>query len=186
MPFMNTTYETDRLSLRICTKYDARLVLDFYKKNMEDFMKYEVIDPDVCRTLRFHENVLDAETSMCSKGKMMRFYFFEKSNPLKIVGTFAFHDIQYMHHQCARVGYKVGVNYRRKGYAKEALKKGLEIVFNELDIHRIEAFVLPDNAASIGLLESLGFIREGLALDKYRINGAWRDHYQYARINSGQ
>ena len=181
---MNTTYETDRLLLRICTKYDARMVLDFYKKNMSDFAQYEVIDLKTCGTLRFHESMLNAEFSMRDQGKMTRYYIFEKENPLRIIGTFAFHDIQYGHYRSARVGYKVDVDFRRKGYAKEALQKGISAIFEENGLHRIEAFVLPDNTPSIRLLESLGFIREGLVLDKVKLNGKWRDHYLYGKLNS--
>ena len=181
---MNTSYETDRLALRICTKYDARMVLDFYNKNLEDFAKYEVIDLDACRTLKYHEKMLNAEFSVFSQGRMARFYIFEKNNPFQIIGTFAFHDIQFAHYLYARVGYKVDKDYRRRGYAKEAIGKGIEIMFDEVGLHRIEAFVMPENRPSICLLESLGFNREGLITDKVMLNGKWRHHYLYAKINA--
>lgn len=181
---MNTTYETDRLILRVCTKYDARMVLDFYKKNMKDFAKYEVMDLKSCGSLRYHETLLNAEFSVRSEGRMTRYYLFEKDNPFRIIGTFAFHDIQYTHYMSARVGYKVDTDYRQRGYAKEALQKGISALFEEEGLHRVEAFVLPDNTPSIRLLESLGFMREGLVLDKVKLNGVWRDHYQYAKLNN--
>ncbi len=181
---MNTTYETDRLILRICTKYDARMVLDFYKKNASDFGRYEIINPKTCLTLRYHESALNAEFSMFSKGKMVRYHIFEKNNPLTVIGTFAFHDIQYGHYHSARVGYKIDKDYRRRGYARESLSKGISIMFDELGLHRIEAFVMPENVPSICLLEDLGFVREGLVHDKVLLNGAWHDHYLYGLINT--
>ena len=48
--------------------------------------------------------------------------------------------------------------------------------------HRIEAACLPQNVASISLLERNGFQREGFARAYLKIDGAWRDHVLYALI----
>jgi ribosomal-protein-alanine N-acetyltransferase len=49
-------------------------------------------------------------------------------------------------------------------------------------LHRVEAACIPDNIRSIRVLEKAGFQREGLLRSYLRINGAWQDHYLYARI----
>jgi len=49
-------------------------------------------------------------------------------------------------------------------------------------LHRIEAACIPDNAASIKVLERNGFRREGFARGYLCIDGAWRDHLLYARL----
>ncbi len=183
---MNTSYNTDRLVLRVCTKFDARSILCFYKRNLSDFARYEIIDPKTCLTLRYHETALNAEFSMFSQGKMVRYHIFEKDDPLTVIGTFAFHDIEYGNYRSARVGYKIDKDYRRLGYAKEALSKGISVMFDELNLHRLEAFVMPTNTPSIRLLESLGFHQEGLIHDKVIINNAWQDHYLYALINENE
>jgi ribosomal-protein-alanine N-acetyltransferase len=56
--------------------------------------------------------------------------------------------------------------------------------FDVLDLHRIEAAVQPDNAPSIRVLETNGFLREGTARGLLRINGAWADHDIYARLRT--
>ena len=50
---------------------------------------------------------------------------------------------------------------RGKGYARDALKHFLQGLFPE-NAHRVEAEAYEFNEAGIGLLESLGFRREGL------------------------
>jgi ribosomal-protein-alanine N-acetyltransferase len=52
-----------------------------------------------------------------------------------------------------------------------------------LQLHRVEAACIPDNIRSIRVLEKAGFQREGLLRSYLRINGAWQDHYLYARIS---
>ena len=48
----------------------------------------------------------------------------------------------------------------------EALSAILKFGFDELELNRIEAVVLPENTASIQMLEKLGFRKEGL-LEEY-------------------
>ena len=54
--------------------------------------------------------------------------------------------------------------------------------FEKLDVSRIEAACLPENAASRGLLEKSGFKYEGVAQSYLQINGRWRNHVLYAAL----
>jgi ribosomal-protein-alanine N-acetyltransferase len=51
-----------------------------------------------------------------------------------------------------------------------------------LDLSRLEAACLPENAASRGLLERCGFKYEGVAQSYLQINGRWRNHVLYANL----
>ena len=72
--------------------------------------------------------------------------------------------------------------YTGKGYCTEALRAGINIMINDLELHRFEALVLPENAPSIAILENLGFKKEGLLRDKIMIQDKWRDHYLYGLL----
>lgn len=181
---MNFKYETSQLIMRVCTRKDARLVHDFYVRNLRDFMKYEPLDPRAASTLVYYESLLDIEYDLLLKKEVIRFFLFDRANPLSIVGTIAFRSISLAPHLlCAQIGYKIDKNCRRRGYAREAISTGCDIMFNDLKLHRIEASVLPDNIASCRLLEGLGFEQEGLMKSKIRLNGTWKDHYLYSLIN---
>jgi ribosomal-protein-alanine N-acetyltransferase len=84
--------------------------------------------------------------------------------------------------QAGSIGYWVGAPFARKGYMTAALQALIPFGFNTLRLHRLEAACIPDNAASIGLLEKTGFKREGYARSYLCINGAWQDHLLYARL----
>ena len=70
----------------------------------------------------------------------------------------------------------------RQGYMREAIDAVVHYAFTRLDLSRIEAACLPENAASRGLLESCGFKYEGVAQSYLQINGRWRNHVLYAAL----
>jgi ribosomal-protein-alanine N-acetyltransferase len=85
--------------------------------------------------------------------------------------------------QAGSIGYWVGAPFARKGYMSAALRALMPFSFASLRLHRLEAACIPDNAASIGLLEKTGFMREGYARSYLCINGIWQDHLLYARLD---
>ena len=84
--------------------------------------------------------------------------------------------------QAATLGYWMGAPHAGKGRMTRAVAAVVHFGFDTLRLHRIEAACIPDNAPSIALLERNGFEREGLARAYLKINGAWRDHVLYARV----
>lgn len=85
--------------------------------------------------------------------------------------------------QSATIGYWMGEDHAGRGHMAEALKALVPFAFRTLNLHRLEAACLPNNARSIRLLEKLGFQREGLARGLVCINGQWRDHVVFALLN---
>ena len=57
--------------------------------------------------------------------------------------------------------------------------------FRELGLHRISAAIGPDNAASIALVQKLGFSYEGRIRDHVHTNGAWRDSLLFSISQRG-
>ncbi|MBR9919538.1 MAG: GNAT family N-acetyltransferase [Bacteroidetes bacterium] len=58
------------------------------------------------------------------------------------------------------LGYRFMSPYWGKGYATESAKASLHLGFETLDLDRIIAMVLPENKASIRVLEKLNFVYE--------------------------
>jgi ribosomal-protein-alanine N-acetyltransferase len=65
---------------------------------------------------------------------------------------------------------------------QEAIQAVVHYAFTRVDLSRIEAACLPENAASRGLLESCGFKYEGVAQSYLQISGRWRTHVLYAAL----
>jgi [ribosomal protein S5]-alanine N-acetyltransferase len=84
--------------------------------------------------------------------------------------------------QAATLGYWMGERHSGKGRMTRAVAAASRYGFSTLRLHRIEAACLPENIASMTLLERNGFHREGLARGYLRIDGVWRDHVLYALI----
>ena len=59
------------------------------------------------------------------------------------------------------LGYELAVDAQRRGYMHEALNAILPWAFENMELHRIEARIHPDNLASVKLAERLGFQVEG-------------------------
>lgn len=87
--------------------------------------------------------------------------------------------------QTASLGYWMGAPYAGRGHMREAVGMLLPLAFNALRLHRIEAATMLKNFASMRVLESVGFQREGLAQGYLKINGRWEDHLLYARLAEG-
>ena len=84
--------------------------------------------------------------------------------------------------QTATLGYWLGLPHVRQGYMADAVAAMIPYAVYGLRLHRIEAATLPDNNASIRVLERNGFRREGYAHRFLKINGSWRDHVLFGIV----
>jgi RimJ/RimL family protein N-acetyltransferase len=78
------------------------------------------------------------------------------------------------------IGYILHPDHWRLGLAREAVVAVLDRLFGLTDHDKATADVDPDNAASIRLLESLGFHRTGFAERTWNVGGEWKDSFFYA------
>ena len=63
------------------------------------------------------------------------------------------------------LGFALGREHQGRGYAEEAARELLRVGFEELGLHRVVAICIEENEASAGLLQRLGFRREGRLVD---------------------
>jgi len=84
--------------------------------------------------------------------------------------------------QTATLGYWMGERYAGRGSMTRAVRALIPFAFGSLRLHRLEAACLPHNAASMRLLDKVGFQREGLARGLVCINGRWQDHIVFALL----
>ncbi|MCW8925780.1 MAG: GNAT family N-acetyltransferase [Xanthomonadales bacterium] len=83
----------------------------------------------------------------------------------------------------AEIGFILNRDYWRRGLMHQALEAVIHFAFNTLKLHRIEADVDPDNAGSLGILDKLGFEREGLFRDRWQLNDGWVDSVMLGLLN---
>ena len=102
----------------------------------------------------------------------------------ELVGAITLDNIRRGPAQAGTLGYWTGQPFARQGYMAEAIGAVVHHAFGTLDLSRIEAACLPENAASRGLLERSGFKYEGVAQSYLQINGRWRTHVLYACLRN--
>lgn len=84
--------------------------------------------------------------------------------------------------QSAYLGYYGFTPHAGRGLMAEGMRQVVDRAFGELGLHRVEANIQPENAASLALVTRLGFVREGFSRRYLRINGRWRDHERWALL----
>lgn len=80
----------------------------------------------------------------------------------------------------AEIGFSLARAYQRQGYAGEAIRRLLDYLFGELELHRVRAICDVENVASARLLERVGMRREAHFIESFWIKGQWSSEYWYA------
>jgi ribosomal-protein-alanine N-acetyltransferase len=99
------------------------------------------------------------------------------------IGSIGYHRIDRENHR-AEIGYMLDPRHWRKGLMSEAISAVLGYGFRVMKLHSIEANVNPENAASSGLLEKHGFVREAYFRENYFFNGNFYDTFIYSLLAS--
>jgi len=99
----------------------------------------------------------------------------------RCVGMASYHD-GHIRSRRASIGYFIAPAEQGKGLGTEAVSAVLEHCFGALGMHRLEAYVRPENVASRRLVERLGFRSEGVLREHMRVGEAWCDDVVYALL----
>jgi [ribosomal protein S5]-alanine N-acetyltransferase len=86
--------------------------------------------------------------------------------------------------QSGYLGYYAFAGNERQGLMRQGLQAVVRHAFTSLKLHRLEANIQPGNAASIALVSSCGFKKEGYSPRYLKVGGQWRDHERWAVLSS--
>ncbi len=98
----------------------------------------------------------------------------------ELVGQLNVSGIVYGSLSSAQLGYWVAERVAGKGVTPTAVALATDYCLKSLGLHRMEICIRPENAASLRIVEKLGFRYEGLRRRYIHINGDWRDHFAFA------
>ena len=122
-------------------------------------------------------NKVMASQKIARKGQEYPFLIFSyDKNSEILLGGITLSNIRYRAAQQANLGYWLGQNHTGQGHMLKATTLCLEFAFKVLNLNRVNAACLPNNAPSIKVLAAKGFVEEGKAEQFLRINGKFRDH----------
>ena len=175
--------ETERLTLRPPQHADYRAWVALRVKSRDFLTPWEPVWADDHLSRKAFTNRVYWSQRSISGGSALPLFLFRREDGA-LLGAITLDNIRRGPAQCGTLGYWTGQDYARQGYMREAIHAMVHQAFTRLDLSRIEAACLPENAASRGLLEKSGFKYEGVAQSYLQIDGRWRTHVLYAALRS--
>lgn len=175
--------ETSRLTLRLPSHSDFRAWSTLRDQSREFLTPWDPLWAEDALSRKAFTNRVYWAARAEATGTAVALFLIRRDDGA-LLGGITLDNIRRGPAQAGSVGYWIGQPYARHGYMREALQTLVHHAFTERDLSRIEAGCLPENAASRGLLEKVGFKYEGVAQSYLQINGRWRNHVLYAALRS--
>lgn len=169
---------TERLVLREITADDAAFWLrNFSSPEVVEFTGYEApTDLEAAKA-----EIEQYCTRPLREGVGIRWGIARKDAG-DLLGTLGYHHwVQGRDHR-AQMGYDLLAEHRGKGIMTEAMEVVLAYGFKTMTLNRVEALVDPRNAASIRLLERLGFQRDAYLRQSTRFRGTFQDDVVFSLL----
>ncbi len=175
--------ETERLTLRLPLHGDFRNWSELRGNSQEFLTPWDPVWANDALSRKAFTNRVYWAARAQSAGTALPLFLIRRADDA-LIGAVTLDNIRRGPAQAGTIGYWVGQPHIRQGYMREALKAVVHHAFTELDLSRLEAGCLPENAASRGVLEKTGFKYEGVAQSYLQINGRWRNHVLYANLRA--
>lgn len=169
--------KTNRLLLRKITNKDAIEILKL--RSDEQVMQY--IDKEKTATIVDAEAFINRILQSLNINDGITWAITLKEDPNTLIGTIGYWRLIKEHYR-AEIGYMLSPYHWKKGIMKEALIQVIDMGFNELKLHSIEAHINPGNAASAAILTGTGFVQEAHFKENYFFDGSFRDTVIYSRL----
>ena len=176
---------TARLALRASDPAFAETAADYYRRNREAHARWNPPQADTMFSVEGQRERLTTSAASVAAGTLVGWWLFAHAAPPRAIGQIHLSQIARGPFCNAMLGYSIDAMHEGRGLMREALEVVLADAFGRVGLHRVQANVRPENLRSLGLLQRLGFEREGLAREYLFIDGAWRDHVMTARRAPG-
>ncbi|MEM7488775.1 MAG: GNAT family protein [Pseudomonadota bacterium] len=181
--FRRPRIETDRLVLRLPQHSDYRAWVALREQSADFLQPWEPAWADDHLSRKSFTNRVYWAQRSHSQGSALALFLIRKTDGA-VLGAITLDNVRRGPSQSATLGYWIGQPHARQGYMREAIVAVSHHAFRRLDLSRLEAACLEENAASRGLLEKAGFKYEGVAQAYLQIAGRWRNHVLYAQLRS--
>jgi len=175
-PYELFAMETDRLRLSVLKRSCSRMVTDYIVRNRQFHKKWSQTHDESYFTEKTQKDYLRFDVSEYLNGRVVPLYLTRRGEPGRILGRITFFNFAYGGMMSCSVGYHLDEEETGKGYMTEALTEACRMIMDVMHIHRIEAFILPDNEKSLAVIKRCGFTHEGRRVSYMHINGKWEDH----------
>lgn len=173
--------ESERMTLRLPQHADWRPWADLRQASEAFLAPWEPVWAQDHLSRRSFTNRVYWAGRAEAQGTALSLLMFRREDQA-LLGAITLDNIRRGPSQAGTMGYWIGAAHARQGYMREAIRAVVHHAFTLMDLSRIEAACLPENAASRGVLEVSGFKYEGVAQSYLQIAGRWRNHVLYANL----
>lgn len=174
--------ESERCYIRTFNENDTVALANLVSNNKRFWSIHEPLHSAEYYTVKFQQKRIQESMRQMAMSREYSFGVFLKGTNY-LVGHISIYSIKRMPFSSAFVGYSLDEQHTGQGLATEILANVTKFAFEDLSLHRVEAYVSPANGASYRVLEKAGYEREGLLKQLLYINGKWVDHYLYSIID---
>ena len=173
------TLETERLILRKMVLNDAEAVFAYASNS--DVSRYTLWETH--RSIEDSRAFLEFATQKYENGGEPDWGIVYRGNGC-LVGACGLVNWE-AEHARAEVGFVLSREYWGRGLMSEAVRAILRFGFERMNLNRIEARCIAENAASARVMEKAGMVYEGTLRQREYIKGAYRDINLYAILKKG-
>jgi len=154
--------ESEEILLKQIEKYDLD---DYVEINMDERL-YQYKPGEPRKTVSAVENIIGHHERDFLKRKIINLGIYSKEENNKMIGVAEIFDFD-SKVSSITIGYTLNYNYWGRGIATKTTKLLLKFLFNEIDVNRVQAFVMPENVKSSKVLLRNNFIEEGTIRQGY-------------------
>jgi len=174
-----TRVEGERVGIRAFEPRDAVELCEVRSRNRDFLAPWEPLRTAGFHTVAAQRAEIDRDRHEWAADRTYAFAIYDVASGT-LIGRVALANVVRGAWENATLGYFVDEASGRRGVATQAVSLALRFAFGPCRLHRVQAAVMPHNAASKRVLEKNGFRHEGFSPRYLRLAGAWRDHDLYA------
>ena len=168
--------------VRLLVLADADELTAYYIRNEAFHREWSPVPPTMFFLAEYQRERLRMANHLRDEGREYRFGIFAEQPRGKVIGTISLSAVERGVFQNGRLGYSVDFECQRQGIMTASLKEVMRFAFNDLNLHRLEANLMPRNIASRRVMEKCGFTKVGYSPRMVMINGVWEDHEMYMAL----
>lgn len=177
------TLESGDLVLRPLRQRDKAEWMALRRRNADWLKAWEATQPDPSGPLPSYRSMVSSLNAQARAGQSMPWVISIRepraARPV-MAGQLTVSGILWGSALTASLGYWVDREQAGRGLAPTAVALATDHCFGALGLHRMEINIRPENAASLRVVEKLGFRDEGLRRAYLHIDGRWADHRTFA------
>ena len=167
------------IALRELTEKDIPILNKWRNdKNISDFLVTNYTYINIETDIAWFKKYLNERDNNC------RFSIIDAGKDSEdIVGVVYLTEINWINRN-ACVGIIIGDDQQNKGYGTEAIKLIVNHAFNNLNLHRVYAYILEYNDRSVKIFEKNNFVLDGVLKEAIFKNGKYHNLSVYSLINN--